>query len=1226
MGWLEHSHLNNSPKAIQYLRQSADLDPSDGQTWYLLGRVYMAMRDFHNAYDSYQQAVYRDPRNATFWCSIGVLYYHMNQRRDAMDAYIRAIRINPYVSEVWYDLGTLYESSNQKPDALYAYREAAKLAPDNAQIAAQLRDLESDGVKMRQPPGSSQQMPAAQTHPVQQMQLEITSGAQPRIAHMPNRSIPPIGHMHPTVAPPHALPQHTPTEAQPAQHHAHHMLSQHPAMDPSHPRNAMHPMHQRDAPPEMAPIPSIRQPPMTAMHEVPPPAAFAQPPRPPLSAPVPLVHPPSQQMAAVTAPHLSQQLLHHQPPSAAPVPPPSMTAQQHQPPAIPMQPSASMSDAKLKPLSHTRLPHDSQLQHHRPMPQSHLQLPRLASSSSPPSTEMQQAQPVQPSQPPDHRSLPHPHPSRAPRVSEQPPIAQVQRPPASNLPPMQIQLPQMHKSSSPTSESRQKSAEVPVSGRADPGRPVATTDSGDSETNKKSQLSTDERIQDRRDVSNGADIAKASRSDMKIADKMDIQGDDKSRPAHVYSPSEGRASRDVDGRDTVLAHQGSTGDEESASARPTSRRGIADHETSAAEHSRETRQPRDSSRERDQQVGRLSDSQTHNGHPESEKPGTPERLPPIKHMAGSAGTDNIDSARDDGKTIIPPSLPLPSSNTSLPPLSDVDIGQHAPKSSVGGLASAAPNVPTGTRGHSLPPISSRSPPASGGDSTMAASSSIGLASSLTKFSKGIVHPPTTPVNKTTVPSSLPSPLPTRKNGSGGPALHARRSPRVSKPTSIPSFKPIPIPPPRYNGQMDSVPSPGSLPVLPALSSRSRHDDEKKIARESDRHISSREDMRHGSDDDPRTYRKGNSSSPKLDSEDRNRGRKSEDAPPSKSTLAMLRSAPAPKTESESSDREANFKEERRQSPNNSFERRSERMKSPNAGPHVRERSHSSKREVGTREEGGRTAKRPRLHEVNEKELSQRSYGIEGEEKPSRKLSKLNLERRNEDVGKASRINALKSEMPKFRDPKGDVSSSRSSQGKDMERSNRRDSSTRDGEDLAKPSRSAQVSDLSRPSKSMSKLGAPPQLPANTPLPSFRSERKNMNASRSAANGSSTSGLLGNQEGNRSSLSFALRSTSMSMTQIRKSAGHSSVRGSSERKEYGSSRGTEQSGSSLVAEDRADGAMSPKNSREEKRMERMPNGESAKAKLNSSELEQRKGSDLSTKEDKSGRSEIRSGAA
>ncbi|ORY80925.1 hypothetical protein BCR37DRAFT_393569 [Protomyces lactucae-debilis] len=147
LGWLYHqqsSTFANQDLAISYLTKSLESDGQDAQSWYLLGRCYMAQQKYNKAYEAYQQAVYRDGRNPTFWCSIGVLYYQINQYRDALDAYSRAIRLNPYISEVWYDLGTLYEScNNQVSDALDAYSRAAELDPGNPHIKARLELLRS---------------------------------------------------------------------------------------------------------------------------------------------------------------------------------------------------------------------------------------------------------------------------------------------------------------------------------------------------------------------------------------------------------------------------------------------------------------------------------------------------------------------------------------------------------------------------------------------------------------------------------------------------------------------------------------------------------------------------------------------------------------------------------------------------------------------------------------------------------------------------------------------------------------------------------------------------------------------------------------------------------------------------------------------------------------------------------------------------------------------------
>jgi general transcriptional corepressor CYC8 len=168
LGWLYHqdgSSFQNQELAIQYLTKSLEADSSDAQSWYLLGRAYMAGQKYNKAYEAYQQAVYRDGRNPTFWCSIGVLYFQINQFRDALDAYSRAIRINPYISEVWFDLGSLYEScNNQISDAIDAYARASELDPGNSVISTRLQLLktaQATGGQLPAAPGPQDVHPTA---------------------------------------------------------------------------------------------------------------------------------------------------------------------------------------------------------------------------------------------------------------------------------------------------------------------------------------------------------------------------------------------------------------------------------------------------------------------------------------------------------------------------------------------------------------------------------------------------------------------------------------------------------------------------------------------------------------------------------------------------------------------------------------------------------------------------------------------------------------------------------------------------------------------------------------------------------------------------------------------------------------------------------------------------------------------------------------------------------
>jgi len=137
LGW--YQALCNGPEGVSsglaIAHTALDQDPSISFGWYCVGRISMLARDYTQAYEAYQQAVYRDGTNASFWNSIGILYYDIGQFRDALDAYSRSIHLAPFVADTWWNLGVLYETSHgQMEDALDAYGRAAELDPECSRI------------------------------------------------------------------------------------------------------------------------------------------------------------------------------------------------------------------------------------------------------------------------------------------------------------------------------------------------------------------------------------------------------------------------------------------------------------------------------------------------------------------------------------------------------------------------------------------------------------------------------------------------------------------------------------------------------------------------------------------------------------------------------------------------------------------------------------------------------------------------------------------------------------------------------------------------------------------------------------------------------------------------------------------------------------------------------------------------------------------------------------
>ncbi|CAG5116791.1 unnamed protein product, partial [Candidula unifasciata] len=130
--------------AIQHLKASVDIDSSNGQAWYLLGRCFSGVGRVHDAFDAYRQSIDKSEANADTWCSIGVLYQQQNQPMDALQAYICAVQLDKSHSAAWADLGVLYETCNQPNDALTCYLNATRNSESNANLAAKIKFLQQN--------------------------------------------------------------------------------------------------------------------------------------------------------------------------------------------------------------------------------------------------------------------------------------------------------------------------------------------------------------------------------------------------------------------------------------------------------------------------------------------------------------------------------------------------------------------------------------------------------------------------------------------------------------------------------------------------------------------------------------------------------------------------------------------------------------------------------------------------------------------------------------------------------------------------------------------------------------------------------------------------------------------------------------------------------------------------------------------------------------------------
>ncbi|KAI1299458.1 hypothetical protein F5Y03DRAFT_250448 [Xylaria venustula] len=145
---------NTLKRSRKYIEMAIASDNSVAEYWYLLGRVYLLLREYYPAYDAFRQAVYREGRHSNYWITIGTLYYMVNQYRDSVDALRRAILLDPCLYEAWYNLGVLYEACNrQYVDAREAYQRCLELNPNLPEVQARYQVL------LNHPDDSQDEMP-----------------------------------------------------------------------------------------------------------------------------------------------------------------------------------------------------------------------------------------------------------------------------------------------------------------------------------------------------------------------------------------------------------------------------------------------------------------------------------------------------------------------------------------------------------------------------------------------------------------------------------------------------------------------------------------------------------------------------------------------------------------------------------------------------------------------------------------------------------------------------------------------------------------------------------------------------------------------------------------------------------------------------------------------------------------------------------------------------------
>ena len=112
--------IENYDKAIVALEKANKIKPNDATVSFELGKNYLALKDYGNAYESFENAAAVDPNNKWFWIGMYDVSYQTKNLSQGIAVINKLIEFDPKYKE---DLTSLYMGTNQFEKALVLIQE-----------------------------------------------------------------------------------------------------------------------------------------------------------------------------------------------------------------------------------------------------------------------------------------------------------------------------------------------------------------------------------------------------------------------------------------------------------------------------------------------------------------------------------------------------------------------------------------------------------------------------------------------------------------------------------------------------------------------------------------------------------------------------------------------------------------------------------------------------------------------------------------------------------------------------------------------------------------------------------------------------------------------------------------------------------------------------------------------------------------------------------------------
>jgi tetratricopeptide (TPR) repeat protein len=126
------------PEAHQAFSHACNLNPTDAESWMMLGVISARLGALPQAIAQLQRATQILPGSAPAWSNLGLALLNANQLQEAEACLRRAIELDPNDAGSYNTLGALYRQQGKVDAAIHAYQEAIRRQPRDANAHSNL--------------------------------------------------------------------------------------------------------------------------------------------------------------------------------------------------------------------------------------------------------------------------------------------------------------------------------------------------------------------------------------------------------------------------------------------------------------------------------------------------------------------------------------------------------------------------------------------------------------------------------------------------------------------------------------------------------------------------------------------------------------------------------------------------------------------------------------------------------------------------------------------------------------------------------------------------------------------------------------------------------------------------------------------------------------------------------------------------------------------------------